>query len=384
MAVGGQLAVDGLAQVKVADDSGGRQVKDLLDSLHDLLVGNGAGAEGVHHDGDGLCHADGIGQLDLALGSQARGNHVFGDPAGGIRGGTVHLAGVLAAERTAAVAGIAAVGVHDDFAACQAGVALRAAHNKAARGVDVILRVLVQQLGGNDLLNDLAADVLMQLLLADVGAVLAGNDHRVDAHGLAVVVLHGDLALAVRAQVIQRAVLAHLGQALGQLMGQADGQRHQLGRLVAGVAEHHALVARTGHVVVGAQRNVGTLAVDVGDDAAGVAVKAVLGAVIADGADDLARRAGDVHVAVGRDLAHDVDKTGGAGRLAGNAGAGVLRQDGVEDGVGDLVADFVGMPLGDGFGREKNFGHWGKPPIKYSAETQPWKQKARSRKDCAR
>ena len=43
-------------------------------------------------------------------------------------------------------------------------------------------------------------------------------------------------------------------------MGQADGQRHQLGRLVAGVAEHHALVARTGHVVVGAQRNVGALA----------------------------------------------------------------------------------------------------------------------------
>ena len=224
----------------------------------------------------------------------------------------------------------------------------------------------------------------MQLLLADVGAVLAGNDHRVDAHGLAVVVLDGDLALAVRAQVIQRAVLAHLGQALGQLVGQADGQRHQLGRLVAGVAEHHALVARTGHVVVGAQRNVGALAVDVGDDSAGVAVKAVLGAVIADGADDLARRAGDVHVAAGRDLAHDVDKTGGAGRLAGNAGTGVLRQDGVEDGVGDLVADFVGMPLGDGFGREKNFGHWGKPPIKYSAETQPWKQKARSRKDCAR
>ena len=142
--------------------------------------------------------------------------------------------------------------------------------------------------------------------------------------------------------------------------------------------------ACTGNIIVGAQGDVGALAIDVGDDAAGVAVKAVLGAVIADGADDLARRAGDVHVAAGRDLAHDVDEAGGAGRLAGNAGTGVLRQDGVEDGVGDLVADFVGMPLGDGFGREKNFGHWGKPPIKYSAETQPWKQKARSRKDCAR
>ena len=233
--------------------------------------------------------------------------------------------------------------------------------------------------------NDLAADVLMQLLLADVGAVLGGNDHRVDAHGLAVVVLHGDLALAVRAQVIQRAVLAHLGQALGQLVGQGDGQRHQLGRLVAGVAEHHALVARTGP-----RRRWCSSAMSglwpsmIGDDTAGVAVKAVLGAVIADGADDLARRAGDVHVAAGRDLAHDVDEAGGAGRLAGHAGTGVLRQDGVEDGVGDLVADLVGMPLGDGFGREKNFGHWEKPPIKYSAETQPWKQKARSRKDCAR
>ena len=63
----------------------------------------------------------------------------------------------------------------------------------------------------------------------------------------------GDLALAVRAQIAHLAVLAHLGQALGQLVGQADGHGHQLRGLVAGITEHHALVAGTAHLVVGAQ-----------------------------------------------------------------------------------------------------------------------------------
>ena len=55
---------------------------------------------------------------------------------------------------------VAAVGVHDDLTTGEAGVALGAADHKAAGGVDIVLGVLVQQLGGNDLLNDLAADVL--------------------------------------------------------------------------------------------------------------------------------------------------------------------------------------------------------------------------------
>ena len=254
--------------------------------------------------------------------------------------------------------GIAAVGIDDNLAAGQAGVTLRAAHNKAAGRVDVILGVLIQQLGGDNLLNNLALDVLMQLLLADVGAVLAGDNHGVHAHRLAVLILHGDLALAVRTQIAQRAVLAHRGQALGQLVCQADGQRHQLGGLVAGVAEHHTLVTGTGNLVVGAQRDVGALAVNVGDNTTGLAVKAVFGAVIADGADDLAGGAGNVNIAVGGNLAHDVDKAGGAGGLARYTRTGILCQNGVKDSIGNLVADFVGMPLGNRFGREQNFGHW--------------------------
>ena len=163
VAVGGQLAVDGLAQVKLTDDGGRGQVKDLLNSLLDLLIGHLAGAEGIDHDGDRLSHTDGIGQLDLALGGKTGGNHILSDPAGGIGGRAVDLAGVLAAEGTAAVAGIAAVGIHDDLTAGQAGVTLRAANDKAAGGVDVVLGILVQQFCRDNLLDHLTANVRMQL-----------------------------------------------------------------------------------------------------------------------------------------------------------------------------------------------------------------------------
>ena len=74
--------------------------------------------------------------------------------------------------------------------------------------------------------------------------MLGGDHHGVHAGGLAVfVILHGDLGLAVGTQIGQQTLLAHVGQALGHLVCKGDGQGHQLGRLVAGVAEHHALIA---------------------------------------------------------------------------------------------------------------------------------------------
>ena len=74
--------------------------------------------------------------------------------------------------------------------------------------------------------------------------VLGGEHHGVDADGtVLVVVLDGDLGLAVGTQVGERAVLADLGQPLGEPVRDRDRQRHQLGGVVGGVAEHQALVA---------------------------------------------------------------------------------------------------------------------------------------------
>ncbi len=57
------------------------------------------------------------------------------------------------------------------------------------------------------------------------------------------VVLDRHLALAVGTQPIDFAVLAGLGQSIENAVRQGDRQRHQFGSVVAGVAEHQALVA---------------------------------------------------------------------------------------------------------------------------------------------
>ena len=145
-------------------------------------------------------------------------------------------------------------------------------------------------------------------------------------------------------QVVEDLVLAHLAQALRQLVREHDGQRHQLFRLVAGVAEHQALVARAPRVH--AHGDVGRLLVDGGDHAAGLVVEAVLGAGVADALDGVAHDRGQVRVGLGRDLAGDEGEAGGDHRLAGHPAVGVLGQDRVQDGVRDLVGDLVGVAFG--------------------------------------
>ena len=97
--------------------------------------------------------------------------------------------------------------------------------------------------------------------------------------------------------------LADLGQALGQAVRQVDRQRHEHVGLVAGVAEHHPLVAGALLVelvvlaggagadllgVVDALGDVGRLLVERDHHAAGVAVVAERLAVVADAVDRLA------------------------------------------------------------------------------------------------
>ena len=140
----------------------------------------------------------------------------------------------------------------------------------------------------------------------------------------AVLVLDRHLRLAVGAEVRQRAVLADLGEPLGQPVREPDRHRHEVIGLVAGVAEHHPLVARADLVVVvtvaaaqlerlvDALGDVGRLLVDRGDDAARVAVEPVRRVRVADPANRVADEARDVDVGVGADLAGDDDHAGRA------------------------------------------------------------------------
>src|SRR5437868_11241962 len=103
----------------------------------------------------------------------------------------------------------AAVAINDDLAASQAAIAVRAADDEIAGWIDVIFDVaadqLARQLGGNDALND----VIFDLCLRGFWRMLRADDDRVDPHGAVPLVFDGDLALAIRPQPIDLALLTN-------------------------------------------------------------------------------------------------------------------------------------------------------------------------------
>ena len=83
--------------------------------------------------------------------------------------------------------------------------------------------------------------------------VLVRHDDLRDACRLAVAVLDGDLALGVGAELHRLAMAgaARLAQGLEDVVGIIDRRRHELRRLVAGIAEHDPLVAGADVLVAG-------------------------------------------------------------------------------------------------------------------------------------
>ncbi len=215
----------------------------------------------------------------------------------------------------------AAVGVDDDLAAGETGVADGTADDEPAGRVDVDLEVVVEELLGNDrpdhVLDQIRAD---HRVAVDAVVVLGRDQHRPQAHRLAVLVVEGDLGLGVGAQVGHGAGPTDLGVALGHAVRHVDRQRHEHVGLVAGVPEHHALVAGALLVelvlfaggagpdlfgVVDALGDVGRLLVERDHHTTGVAVEAERLVVVADAVDGGAHDAGDVDVGLGGDLAGD-------------------------------------------------------------------------------
>ena len=219
----------------------------LAHQCHQLGLVHLAGTEGIDADGRRLGDADGIGNLDLAPVGQAGGNEVLGHVTRGIGGRTIHLAGILAGKCAATVPGHAAIGVDDDLPAGQAAVTHRAADDEAAGRVDVnvFLLALIEPLCRDDRLDDLVHDRLADGLETNVRIMLGRQHHGLDADRAVVFISKGELALGVRTQPRQGAVLAHLGLAFHQPVGIGDRRRHQHIGLVAGVAEHQPLVAGT-------------------------------------------------------------------------------------------------------------------------------------------
>src|SRR5215510_3248156 len=350
--IGRRLPVDGPAQVEVLDDPRRREVKVLADHLLELGRGHLPRAGCVDHDGDGLGHPDGVGDLHLRPLGQSRRHDVLGHVPRHVAGGAIDLRRVLAGERAAPMRAGAAVGVDDDLAPGEPGVPHGPARDETPGGIDVIGDALgVDEVRGDGRLDHVLDQVLADLREADVWTMLGGDDYRLHGDGLAVDVADGDLALSIRTQVLKGARPAHRGEPLHELVREHDGQGHELRRLRTGVAEHQPLVACP--ELVHAHGDVARLLVDGGDHAARLVVEAELGPRVAHALDGLARNPGNVHVAGGGDLARHHHEAGGEERLARDAARGILGQDGVQDRIGDLIGDLVRMALGHGLRSEQ-------------------------------
>ena len=133
-------------------------------------------------------------------------------------------------------------------------------------------------------------------------------------------------------------------------MGELDRQRHELGGLVARIAEHESLV--TGAAGVHAHGDVGRLRLNDVQDSAGLRVEPESGIREPNVGDHLTREGGDVYVGRGCDLARHDANAGRDQHLARNATLGVIFQDCIQHCIGDLIRHLIGMAFSYGLRRE--------------------------------
>ncbi len=127
-----------------------------------------------------------------------------------------------------------------------------------------------------------------------------------------------------------------------ELMRVEDGRGKEFGRLICGVAEHHALVAGAlfcGGAAIDAAGDIGGLAMQVGMVREGIKAEMFFGTIVANLLDDLARDAlcVDFVEAAARDFTEVEDDVGADHGFTGDVRGAVGLEARVKNGVRDLV-----------------------------------------------
>ena len=267
----------------------------------------------------------------------------------------------------------AAVGIDDDLTACEAAVAVRATDNELAGRVHEVTGLLVQELGRDDLLDELFDDFLfdhgmLEFLAVHLFVVLGGDDDGIDADRLVIfIVFDGDLGLGIRAEPLDLALFAEVLDFFHELVGEADRERHEFLGFLDGVTEHHALVASTllvvflafGSLGVNALGDIRRLLVHSDEHGAALVVELEVRVHVANVLDGVACHFLEVNNSLGGDFTRDNDETGVHESFASDTAFRVLSEAGVEDGVGNLVGNLIRVAFRNGFRGKKIMCHWG-------------------------
>jgi hypothetical protein len=237
--VRGGLQVLRPLEVELSYNNSGSQVPVVSDDFDQVGVRLGTGAVSVDKDGQGLGDTDGVGQLNETSSCETGVDERLGDPSGSVGGRSVDLGEVLTGESTTTVGTPTTVGVDNDLSASQTGVTLRTTDNESAGRLDVVDGPLVEEVGRDDLVDDLLLDLLSEVLGGDFLGVLGGDDDGVYSEGkhgsrLVLLVLDGDLSLGVGSEPAHGTVSSGSGHGSVKLVGEHDGLGHQFGGLEKG------------------------------------------------------------------------------------------------------------------------------------------------------
>ena len=248
----------------------------------------------------------------------------------------------------------AAIGVHDDFAACKARVASGAAEHETACLIDVEFQIgrCVKILLRNDFVHNLMRK-FFQILYFHIRRMLVGYDDALDGDRFSAVVEEGNLRFRIRSEERIAARMAEPREFLHDAMAVVNWRRHERISFAACETEHHALIARAlfmgeACISINALSDVGRLLVDFDDDFRVVGVEAEIVVVVSNIAGHFTGDFLEIDVGLGGDFAGKDDEIGCCKRFAGDARFRILREQSVENGIGNLVADFVRMAFGNG------------------------------------
>lgn len=198
-------------------------------------------------------------------------------------------------------------------------------------------RSVIEEVSGDNLLDDLLLDLPSEVLSGDIVRVLSGDDNGVnterDGSTTILLVLDGNLSLGIGPQPVQLSGPASRSQSSVQLVRKDDRQRHVFFGLVGGISEHDTLITGTNRLkrtMVQSLSDIGGLLLNCDKDVASLVIESLVGTVVSDLFDGLSNDLLVIDLALGGNFTENHDHASFGSGLAGDLGEGVLLEACIE------------------------------------------------------
>ncbi len=269
---------------------------------------------------------------------------------------------------------VTTIRIDNDFTTCQTGISLRTTDYKPSAWVDIIfcffIRTHIECL--KDRIDHVFSDIGINMTLnqgiirfaMNDGLVLCTDNHGINPHGLIINVFYRHLRFTIGPQVSQRTFFTDSRQTARQGMRHLNGQRHEICRFVTSKTKHNALITGPDTVdfiigktaathfmrLIDPPGDITGLLINAQQHRTGAPIESTRGfSNIANFFDRLADDGSDIDITTGGNFTAYQNQAGCYRCFSRHTGFWVFRQECIQDGIGDLIANLVRMPLGYGF-----------------------------------